>query len=517
VALAQQPVGTRKQKDWNDAVQHYNLSSTGIVVHIPSDYKPHHTPTPTKPQATPLLVTLSPTATKQRSSFLINLVKRGLALIVGMAILGNLPIYSKLDNKDHQTDLIKLSLPTLSLDEDAEFKELNLPAVALETYSSNTTKTLNQTKDWKLLKVAENDSLATILAKLGQAQAASIMLENPGIKLALATLTPTADLALHIEDGKLTQLLYHLVGDSVYSVHLTEEGHYQGAWQSHAWILRQNQTLISITHSILRDAQAAGLSKATIHELSEVFRKDINFRKNVQLGDKLGVIYTEIAYQDSSIASQAIIAAQYITKQNEYQRIRFTLEDGTTDYFQPTDAVELKHTAFERKPVQMGYVSSGFGFRRHPIFGFLKAHAGVDFAAPYGTPIYATANGTVKSIGWQGGYGNTVVLNHGNGISTLYGHMSAFNNDISTGQSLKRGDLIGYVGSTGSSTGNHVHYEFRINGEAQNPLSVELPKIGVMSEQDVAGFKQTLANLSQAFAELQRQATLAANSTPVGG
>jgi murein DD-endopeptidase MepM/ murein hydrolase activator NlpD len=120
-------------------------------------------------------------------------------------------------------------------------------------------------------------------------------------------------------------------------------------------------------------------------------------------------------------------------------------------------------------------------------------------------------------MGWQGGYGNTVVLNHGNGINTLYGHMSAFNTALSAEQTLQRGDLIGYVGSTGSSTGNHVHYEFRINGEAQNPLSVELPKIGVMSEQDVENFKQVVANLSQAFAELHRQANLAANSITVGG
>lgn len=516
-ALAQQPLIIRKHKDWNEAVQRYQLSSSGIVVTIPSDYKPRDPSIAAQPQATPNLVNLKPS--KQRNQLalfsLTTLTKRALTLIVGMAVLGNLPIYSKLDKP--QQHLSKLSLPTLSLDEDAEFKELNLPAISLESYSTNTAQALNQSQNWQLLKIAETDSLESLLAKVKQASVASKILENPEIKLELASLAPTADIALHIEAGKLTQLLYHIAGTSVYSVRLTEQGTYQGEWQDHAWLSRQNQTLIAITHSILRDSQAAGLSKATIHELSDVFRKDINFRKNVQVGDKLGVIYEEIAYQNNSIATQAVIAAQYINKQNEYQRIRFTLEDGSTDYFQPTDAVSLKRSAFDRKPVQVGYVSSGFGFRRHPILGFLKAHAGVDFAAPYGTPIYATAQGNVKSMGWQGGYGNAVVLTHGNGISTLYGHMSAFNTALSTGQAVQRGDLIGYVGSTGSSTGNHVHYEFRINGEAQNPLSVELPKIGVMSEQDVENFKQVVANLSQAFAELHRQAKLAANTSAIGG
>lgn len=515
-ALAQQPLIIRKHKDWNEAVQRYNLSTTGIVVTIPGDYKPRHTPAPTQPQATPNLLTLNPAKAPSYAGLirLTSLAKRALALLVGMAVIGNLPIYSKLD--DTQQGLSKLSLPTLSLDEEVELKDLNLPAVSLESYNTNTPPSANQSKNWQVFKLTEGNSLETLLAKVKQAPAVHKMRQNPSIQLELDSITPNADIALYIQDGKLTQLLYHDEGSSVYRVQLTEQGDYQGEWQTNAWLARQNQTLITIKHSILRDAQAAGLSKATIHELSEVFRKDINFRKNVQIGDTLGVVYEEIAYQDNTIATQAVIAAQYTNKQNEYRRIRFTLEDGTTDYFQPTDAVELKRTAFDRKPVQVGYVSSGFGFRRHPILGFLKAHAGVDFAAPYGTPIYATAQGNVKSMGWQGGYGNAVVLNHGNGISTLYGHMSAFNTDISAGQTVQRGDLIGYVGSTGSSTGNHVHYEFRINGEAQNPLSVELPKIGVMSEQDIEAFKQVMANLSPAFAELHNQTTLSAHSTTIG-
>jgi murein DD-endopeptidase MepM/ murein hydrolase activator NlpD len=517
-ALAQQPRVIRQHKDWNEAILRYGLSNTGIVVHIPSDFKPRATAIPSNPQATQTFVSLS--AAKQRSglglsSILTQLTRHVLLLIVGMTVLGNLPIYSKLD-KTHQ-DLSTLNLPTLSPDDDVELKDLNLPAISLESYSTNTAQVLNQSQNWQVIKVAETDSLESLLAKAKQVPAIGKIFENPEIKLELTSLAPTADIALHIENGTLKQLLYHIAGTSVYSVKLTEQDTYQGEWQDHVWLARQNQTLIVITHSILRDAQAAGLSKATIHELSEVFRKDINFRKNVKVGDKLGVIYEEIAYENNSIATQAVIAAQYTTKQNEYQRIRFTLEDGSTDYFQPNDAINLKRSAFDRKPVQVGYVSSGFGFRRHPILGFLKAHTGVDFAAPYGTPIYATAQGSIKSMGWQGGYGNTVVLNHGNGINTLYGHMSAFNTALSAEQTLQRGDLIGYVGSTGSSTGNHVHYEFRINGEAQNPLSVELPKIGVMSEQDVENFKQVVANLSQAFAELHRQANLAANSITVGG
>ena len=163
-------------------------------------------------------------------------------------------------------------------------------------------------------------------------------------------------------------------------------------------------------------------------------------------------------------------------------------------------------------------MSSGFGMRNHPIFGILKAHQGVDFAAPHGTPIFATADGSVKFAGQQGGYGNVIELRHQNGITTLYGHMSAFAEGMQAGKTIKRGEVIGYVGSTGSSTGNHVHYEYHINGEPQDPATVELPEVGIMSEQEADEFKQYASTMLEQLTDLRKLATLPKPAQkPIGG
>ncbi len=153
-------------------------------------------------------------------------------------------------------------------------------------------------------------------------------------------------------------------------------------------------------------------------------------------------------------------------------------------------------------------MSSGFGMRRHPVFGLRKNHAGTDFAAPRGTPIHATADGSVKEMGRQGGYGNVVELRHDGNITTRYGHMSAFNDELKPGSKIKRGDVIGYVGSTGTSTGNHVHYEFRVNGEPQNPMSVELPQVGIMSAEEMQAFKHQASAMVQELADLRKLASV---------
>ena len=194
-ALAQQPLIIRQHKDWNEAILRYGLSNTGIVVHIPSDFKPRATAIPSTPQATQALVSLS--SAKQRSGLGLSLILTQLArhfllLIVGMTVLGNLPIYSKLD-KTHQ-DLSTLNLPILSPD-DAELKDLNLPAISLESYSTNTTQIPNHSQNWQVVKVAETDSLESLLAKAKQISAIGKIFENPEIKSELTSLTPTADIA----------------------------------------------------------------------------------------------------------------------------------------------------------------------------------------------------------------------------------------------------------------------------------------------------------------------------------
>ena len=133
---------------------------------------------------------------------------------------------------------------------------------------------------------------------------------------------------------------------------------------------------------------------------------------------------------------------------------------------------------------------SGFGFRRHPILGYSKMHTGVDWAAPYGTPIFASGNGTVDKVGWEGGYGKYVRVKHNNGYETAYGHMSAFARGIEPGKRVRQGQVIGFVGSTGLSTGAHVHYEIVVNGRFVDPMRIRLPRGRVLEGPMLAGFEK---------------------------
>src|SRR5690606_30034123 len=149
--------------------------------------------------------------------------------------------------------------------------------------------------------------------------------------------------------------------------------------------------------------------------------------------------------------------------------------------------------AFLRTALKFSRISSTFGMRKHPVHGTWRGHKGVDYAAPSGTPIHATADGVVDFRGWQNGYGNTIVLKHHNGISTLYAHQSRFENGLKKGDSVRQGQLIGYVGSTGWSTGPHLHYEFRVNNKPVDPLSVDLPVARTLDKSHRAAFQETAA------------------------
>jgi murein DD-endopeptidase MepM/ murein hydrolase activator NlpD len=146
-----------------------------------------------------------------------------------------------------------------------------------------------------------------------------------------------------------------------------------------------------------------------------------------------------------------------------------------------------------RKPVGTGIMRSGFGFRRHPILGATKMHTGIDWAAPTGTPIYASGNGEIEKAGWESGYGKYVKIRHTNGYETAYGHMTAFAKGIEPGVRVRQGQVIGFVGSTGLSTGAHVHYEILVNGRFVDPLRVKLPRGRVLDGPMLAAFDKERA------------------------
>jgi murein DD-endopeptidase MepM/ murein hydrolase activator NlpD len=163
-------------------------------------------------------------------------------------------------------------------------------------------------------------------------------------------------------------------------------------------------------------------------------------------------------------------------------------DDGIVDYYDETGKSAKKFLV--RKPVNDGIMRSGFGSRRHPILGYTKMHTGVDWAAPMGTPIYASGNGTIEKAGWESGYGKYIRIKHNYGYETAYGHMTAFARGMEPGVKVRQGQLIGYVGSTGQSTGPHVHYEILVNGRFVDPMRIKLPRGRVLEGPVLASFER---------------------------
>jgi murein DD-endopeptidase MepM/ murein hydrolase activator NlpD len=232
---------------------------------------------------------------------------------------------------------------------------------------------------------------------------------------------------------------------------------------------------VRLYQSIYETALRNKVPQNIIEDMVRIYSYDVDFQRRVQPGDSFDVYYagedegavitekTEVLYAALTVGGET----------KKYYRFQ-TPDDSLVDYYDETGKSAKKFLV--RKPVNNAIMRSGFGGRRHPILGYVKMHTGVDWAAPYGTPIFASGNGVVEKVGWEGGYGKYVRLKHNNGYETAYGHMSAFAKGMEAGKRVRQGQVIGFIGSTGMSTGAHVHYEILVNGRFVDPMRVKLPR-----------------------------------------
>jgi murein DD-endopeptidase MepM/ murein hydrolase activator NlpD len=227
----------------------------------------------------------------------------------------------------------------------------------------------------------------------------------------------------------------------------------------------------SIYETALRNKVPAGV----IEDMVRIYSYDVDFQRKVQPGDSFDVFYAGDD-EGSTITEKAEVLFASLTVGGETKKYyRFqTPDDAVVDFYDETGKSAKKFLV--RKPVNDAIMRSGFGGRRHPILGYVKMHTGVDWATPYGTPIFASGNGVVEKVGREGGYGKYVRLKHNNGYETAYGHMSAFAKGLEPGKRVRQGQVIGFVGSTGQSTGPHVHYEILVNGRFVDPMRIKLPR-----------------------------------------
>lgn len=242
-----------------------------------------------------------------------------------------------------------------------------------------------------------------------------------------------------------------------------------------------------IEGSLYLAGREAGLDDRITMELAGIYGWDIDFVYDVRKGDTFEVVYEELYLDGEKIDNGKIIAARFVNRGREVIALHYTDSNGDSDYYTPDG--DSMRKAFLRTPIN-ARVSSPFNLqRRHPVLDVVRPHEGTDYAAPTGTPIKAAGDGRVSFAGWKGGYGRTVVLSHGDNISTLYAHMSKLGKGISNGTRVEQGQTIGYVGASGMVTGAHLHYEFRVNGVARNSRTIDLPEANPVPESEMARFK----------------------------
>ena len=244
-----------------------------------------------------------------------------------------------------------------------------------------------------------------------------------------------------------------------------------------------------ITSSLYADAKRAGLDGSVVNQIADVFKYDIDFSEDLKDGDTFQVVYEQSFLEGEPYRQGRIQAARFTNRGNTYSAFRY--DAGRGEEFFDADGRPLKKVLL-RIPIEFARLSSTFGMRKHPVLGRMRAHKGVDYAARTGTPILAAGDGRVEFAGWKNGYGKTVIINHGQGRSTLYGHMSSFGK-YQRGQSVPQGAVIGRVGSTGLATGPHLHYEFRVGGKQVNPLKVTMPKPEPLRGAALAKFRNATA------------------------
>jgi murein DD-endopeptidase MepM/ murein hydrolase activator NlpD len=343
--------------------------------------------------------------------------------------------------------------------------------------------------EWHVVTVRAGQSLSDIFHEQGlgptELQRA---LDSQGDASALRHIRPGQEFAFaRGADGSLSAMRFER-GDATRVVLNFSAGGVTEAAVERAVERRTHVAHGVVTRSLFYAGERAGLSDGMVLKLANAFGYDIDFAQDLREGDSFSVIYDDIYRDGERLRDGDIVAATFVNQGKRYTAIRYTNADGETMFY--TEDGRPLRKSFLRTPVEFTRISSTFSTgRMHPVLGYMRAHKGVDYAAPTGTPIRSAGDGKIVFRGWQSGYGNFVIVQHNAHISTAYGHMSRFASER-LGEHVKQGEVIGYVGMTGLATGPHLHYEFRIDGGHRDPLTVTLPPPEPLPASQLAQFRQ---------------------------
>jgi len=379
------------------------------------------------------------------------LILLGFIILVGMSFLSNLEL-----NSASKPESLLTEIPIDQL---------------IKIEEENTQANLSIKKE---ATIKRNDSLFSILNRLGIEQKNIFQIINSENSNLLTRIKIGKRIKTEInESNEIISLNY--INDFKSGVRVRKE---DKSYVIEEYILQTEKFKvfknIIINTSLYVDGLKQGLPDSVIMDLVYIFGWDIDFVHDIRPGDSYSLIYEEIYVNGEKKLNGDILIAEFLTSKKEFIAIRYKLKNGISEYFS-LEGRNVKKASL-RSPVKFSYISDKYNLRRkHPIYNQIRAHTGVDYAAVKGTPVRATGDGTVVYASVKGGYGNLVEIKHTENYSTRYAHLDSFYPRIRVGKKVKQSDRIGYVGGTGTVTGDHLHYEFRVNGKHTNPLTVKFP------------------------------------------
>jgi len=341
---------------------------------------------------------------------------------------------------------------------------------------------------WRQERIQRGDTIASLLSRLevNNRDIISFLRDARDVKT-MHQLVPGK--VVHVQTNALGELLWlrYFPGGNEQLTMEKSAGAFKVSEQP-AQLETQVQMKSGVINSSLFAAvDSAGVPESIALQIVDILASDVDFHRDLRKGDRFTVVYDSLYSNGEPARPGRVLAVEFVNQGTPHRALYFQAENGESGYYAP-DGKNLRK-AFLRSPLEFSRISSGFSSARfHPILKTWRAHSGIEYVAPTGTRVKAAADGVVAFAGWQGGYGNVVILQHHGMYSTVYGHLSAFAKGLHKGQRVSQGDVVGHVGATGMATGPHLHYEFRLNGVQRDPLKVAMPAANPVSTRHMPAF-----------------------------
>ncbi|OGV76485.1 MAG: peptidase M23 [Methylotenera sp. RIFCSPLOWO2_02_FULL_45_14] len=376
-------------------------------------------------------------------------------------------------------------------------EEILLPDITDTTGVEDATGEVATQNYWYKDHVRRDDTLNSMLSRLNirNREAIEFIRTDEMASEIAKSLIPGRQIEAETDsEGNLVSFEYQVKADQFIMVSQSADG-YKASKIAHDLEVRAILKSAKIKSSLFGAADDANIPDHVAIQLADIFESDIDFHTDLRRDDHFNVIYEGSYDQGQLLKTGDVLAAEFVNNGKIYRAIGYRDGNNQMQYFTPEG--KNLHKSFLRSPLEFTRVSSGFNLARfHPVLQRIRAHKGVDMAAPTGTRIKASGDAVVDFVGQKGGYGNVIILKHANGISTVYGHLSRFAAELRRGAKVAQGEIIGFVGMTGTATGPHLHYEFLLNGQHRDPMTVALPKSNAIEAHNKAAFDNVSNQLS---------------------